>query len=138
MSINNKIKSPNYKPYYNFKILEKFNSFIRIPLAWVLIFLLLMVASAESYYRENHREACAAASMLLDRQIFRGVVDCCGRAETRFLENCIGYSTPYTYDLRKIKPLGKVSNEFGIIPPNMNDMFLPTTRNDVILPPTEN
>lgn len=96
-----KKKSPRLKMPKNLK------SFLRAPLGWILIILLLGSLGAEAQFREGHRKSCAAASMLLDRQNFREAIACCGTTTTRMVQNCIGYATPFTFDIRQVPPLDR-------------------------------
>ncbi len=49
--------------------------FFRTPLAWLVILVILGAAGVEGYYREGNRKACAAFSMLIDRQIWRDPIN---------------------------------------------------------------
>ncbi|MDA1132831.1 MAG: hypothetical protein O2905_06365 [Proteobacteria bacterium] len=82
--------------------------FLRTPLAWALIAVLAGSVIAEARYREGNRFACAAVSMLLDRQIFREAVAGPGRQEIRILNACLEYAVPTTYDTRNIPRLSTV------------------------------
>lgn len=83
-------------------------SFLSTPLAWVLIMIMVGSISAEAHYREGNRLACAAVSMLLDRQIWREVIAGPGRSEIRVFRACLNHATPITYDMTNIPPLSKV------------------------------
>ena len=49
--------------------------FVRTPLAWVLIAIIVGAAAYEGTYREGNRRACASFSMLVDRQIWRDPIN---------------------------------------------------------------
>ena len=82
-------------------------TFLRTPLAWLLLLVLATSVAAEAQYREGNRRACAAVSMLLDRQIFRDIVARPGSSEVRVLQACLDFATPISYDTRHIPPLSR-------------------------------
>ena len=49
--------------------------FLRTPLAWVLIAVILGGAAVEGHYRDGNRKACATFAMLIDRQIWRDPIN---------------------------------------------------------------
>ena len=82
--------------------------FLRTPLAWALLLLLVGAVAAEARHREGNRLACASVAMLMDRQIFREKIAGPGRAEVRVLRACVEYATFTTYDTNNIPPLSTV------------------------------
>ena len=87
---------------------QPLRAFLAAPIAWLLMVGIGGSVAAEAHYRSGHYQACAARSMLVDRQIFREAVSGPGRAEIRILQACLEYATPITYDTRSIPPLSAV------------------------------
>lgn len=77
-------------------------NFLRAPLGWLLLAGLAFGVTAEAQVREGNRLACAAVSMLLDRQNFRETIAGPGRAEIEIIRACLGYAVPDTYDVRNL------------------------------------
>ena len=77
-------------------------AFLRAPLGWLLLAALVFAVAAEARVREGNRLACAAVSMLLDRQNFREVIAGPGRGEIEIVRACLSYAVPDTYDVRNL------------------------------------
>jgi hypothetical protein len=75
-------------------------SFLKAPLGWVLVALLLGAVYAEANVREQNRMACGAVFMMLDRQQFQGIISNASRAQTRVIDACEGLETTDTFQRR--------------------------------------
>ena len=73
-------------------------AFLRAPLGWVVILSLLGTVAAHGMVRERNRLACAAVSMDVDRQSFRGVINGIGGGMVRVVQACAEFATPDTVD----------------------------------------
>ena len=82
-------------------------TFLQTPLAWLLLLILATSVAAEAQYREGNRRACAAVSMLLERQIFRDIIARPGSSEVRVLQFCLDFATPITYETKHNPPLSR-------------------------------
>ena len=76
------------------------SSFLKAPLGWVLVALLLGAVYAEANVREQNRMACGAVFMMLDRQQFQEIIANASRAQTRVIDACEGLESPDTYQRR--------------------------------------
>jgi hypothetical protein len=65
-------------------------SFLKTPIGWVLLAMLVGAVYAEANVREQNRMACGAVFMMLDRQHFQDAVTNASRAQTRVMDLCEG------------------------------------------------
>ena len=71
--------------------------FIRTPLAWVLLAILIGTVGAEGQIREGNRKECATVSMLIDRQSYLKQIGGAGGATRRIMDECQDLTNPDTY-----------------------------------------
>ncbi|MDA1132829.1 MAG: hypothetical protein O2905_06355 [Proteobacteria bacterium] len=80
-------------------------SFLATPVAWVMVLGICATMAAEAHYRHGHYDACAAGSMLVDRQIFRKGIMSATRSELRFIQSCLDVAVPQTWDVARARRL---------------------------------
>ena len=74
--------------------------FLKTPLAWVMLAVLLGFSYMDASVRAETRVVCGAVSYMIDRQLFTGEYDGVSPAKARFMLACEGFAQPDSLDLR--------------------------------------
>lgn len=84
---------------------SRLRAFLVTPMAWLLLTGIGASVAAEARYRGGHYQACAAGSMLVDRQTFREGIATATRSEIGLIQSCLGQTVPQTWDVARARRL---------------------------------